>query len=48
MNFQETDLVKRKYDIEQNTEYTWEITRIYEDKEGNTIIDICISISYKE
>ena len=40
MNFQETDLVKRKYDIEQNTEYTWEITRVYEDREGNTIVDI--------
>lgn len=40
MNLQETDIVKRKYDIENNTNLEWEITRIYEDREGNTIIDI--------
>ena len=37
---QETDIVKRKFDIENNTGLTWEITRVYEDREGNTIIDI--------
>ena len=41
-----SDLVKRKYDIEQNTEYTWEITRVYEDREkegeevGVLVLDI--------
>lgn len=40
MKLQETDIVKRKYDIENNTNLEWEITRIYEDREGNTIIDI--------
>lgn len=40
MNFQETDIVQRKYDIENNTGLEWEITRIYEDREGNTVIDI--------
>ena len=40
MNFQETDIVKRKYDIENNTDLEWEITRIYKDREGYTVIDI--------
>ena len=39
---QETDIVKRKYDIENNTGLTWEVTRVYEDREGNTIIRMAI------
>ena len=40
MNFQETDIVKRKYDIENNTGLEWEVTRVYKDREGYTVIDI--------
>ena len=38
--FRECELVRRKYDIENNTGLVWVITRIYEDREYNTIIDI--------
>ena len=34
--FREGTIVKRKCD----TDFIWEVTRVYEDREGNEIIDI--------
>ena len=40
MKFQDDDTVKRKFDIENNTGKTFKVTRVYEDREQNEIIDI--------